>query len=208
MGTEGGLTGQSMIGRLMQKNANARMRDMSARSSKRRSAKADAADRRKTTSTRISSATRARLEQSAERNGRSLAQEIEYRLDLSFDSERLVAEAAGGAENAPFLQMQRLVLEAIKNQLNVKSLWGTPEAYTAMEETFLAFFEALREFAPQLGSKRGTGTGPIQGMYYARVMAMLLWPESSKLTQEQEIQFAKRAHERAAKAIEALRKTE
>jgi hypothetical protein len=183
-------------------------RNMSARSPKGRAAKADAPDRRKTTSTRISPATRARLESSAERNGRSLAQEIEYRLDMSFDSERLIAEAAGGAENAPFLTMQRLLIEAIKKQLNVDSLWATPEAYAALEESFLAFFEALREFAPQLGGKCGAEIDQTAAISTARVMAMFLSPKSSRWTKEEEIAANERARKRASKAIDALRKSD
>ena len=51
-------------------------------------------DRRKTTSTRITPETRGRLEEAAAESGRSLAQEIEFRLERSFEGD----EALGGRQ--------------------------------------------------------------------------------------------------------------
>ncbi len=51
-------------------------------------------DRRKTTSTRITPETRAKLEATAAQSGRSLAQEIEFRLEQSFEED----EAFGGRQ--------------------------------------------------------------------------------------------------------------
>ncbi len=51
-------------------------------------------DRRKTTSTRITPETRAKLEATAAQSGRSLAQEIEFRLEQSFEGD----EAFGGRQ--------------------------------------------------------------------------------------------------------------
>ena len=53
-------------------------------------------DRRKTTSTRITSETRAQLEEAAAQSGRSLAQEIEFRLEQSFRKDDEELEVWGG----------------------------------------------------------------------------------------------------------------
>ena len=59
-------------------------------------------DRRKTTSTRITPETRAQLEEAAAQSGRSLAQEMEFRLEQSFrrDDEDLEAWGRRGAKSA------------------------------------------------------------------------------------------------------------
>ena len=56
-------------------------------------------DRRKTTSTRLSPETRKQLERSAAVSGRSLAQEIELRLDQSFLDEDALSREFGSADN-------------------------------------------------------------------------------------------------------------
>ena len=53
-------------------------------------------DKRKTLSTRITSNLRTRLEEAAEETGRSLSQEIEFRLEQSFKDDEAVHEALGG----------------------------------------------------------------------------------------------------------------
>ena len=58
-------------------------------------------DRRKTTSTRITPEARARLEQVAAQSGRSLAQEIEFRLERSFT----IDEGFGDADTYQFCRM-------------------------------------------------------------------------------------------------------
>ncbi len=55
-------------------------------------------DRRKTTSTRITPETRAQLEEAAAQTGRSLAQEIEFRLEKSFLTDDAKFAEFGGKE--------------------------------------------------------------------------------------------------------------
>ena len=54
------------------------------------------ANKRKTLSTRITSTLRTRLEEAAEESGRSLSQEIEFRLEQSFADDQAKHEAFGG----------------------------------------------------------------------------------------------------------------
>ena len=67
---------------------------MAARKKAPKAKPAKRADRRKTTSTRITPETRAKLEAAAAQSGRSLAQEIEFRLEQSFEGD----EALGGRQ--------------------------------------------------------------------------------------------------------------
>lgn len=53
-------------------------------------------DKRKTLSTRITSALRTRLDEAADETGRSLSQEIEFRLEQSFANDKATYEAFGG----------------------------------------------------------------------------------------------------------------
>ncbi len=56
-------------------------------------------DKRKTLSTRITSELRDRLDKSADESGRSLSQEIEFRLEQSFRDEKALYREFGGREN-------------------------------------------------------------------------------------------------------------
>ena len=62
-------------------------------------------DRRKTTSTRITPETRAQLEEAAAQTGRSLAQEIESRLERSFLDQEAVYQAFGGKKSYEFCRV-------------------------------------------------------------------------------------------------------
>ena len=67
-------------------------------------------DRRKTTSTRITPETRARLDEAAVQSGRSLAQEMEFRLEQSF----LGDEFLGGPENATAAKLVGPILQDVE----------------------------------------------------------------------------------------------
>ena len=63
-----------------------------------------------TISTRVTSDTREALEGAAAKSGRSLSQEIEWRLRRSFDEERGIVDKLGGPESYAFL---RLIAQSI-----------------------------------------------------------------------------------------------
>ena len=63
-----------------------------------------------TISTRVTSDTREALEVAAAKSGRSLSQEIEWRLRRSFDEERKIMDNLGGPESYAFL---RLIAQSI-----------------------------------------------------------------------------------------------
>ena len=70
-------------------------------------------DRRKTTSTRITPETRARLEEGAAQSGRSLAQEIEFRLERGFMADEGRYSEFRDEETYRFCQLMALTADAI-----------------------------------------------------------------------------------------------
>ena len=73
-------------------------------------------DRRKTTSTRITPETRAQLEAAAAHSGRSLAQEIEFRLERSFLDEDARNREMGGKELQALFRMLGAAAEIIETR--------------------------------------------------------------------------------------------
>ena len=125
-----------------------------------RAPKADLAkrvDRRKTTSTRITPETRAQLEAASAHSGRSLAQEIEFRLEQSFKTEEqardIAAQTAGAIYGSfgsfPTFQAMRLLAEAISLTENrTGKSWETdPNTFEAVRRTCGHIFQVFRPHA-------------------------------------------------------------
>ena len=66
-------------------------------------------DKRKTLSTRITSELRDRLDKSADESGRSLSQEIEFRLEQSFRDQKALYREFGGQENYNIMRFLALI---------------------------------------------------------------------------------------------------
>ena len=98
-------------------------------------------DRRKTTSTRMTPEIRARLEEAAAQSGRSLAQEIELRVDQSF----LADEFLGGPGNATAAKLVGLILQDVEAR--------TGKSWREDKDTYYGAFSAvatvLRVLGPQ-----------------------------------------------------------
>jgi hypothetical protein len=101
-------------------------------------------DKRRTLTTRITDETRAALDAAAAANGRSLSQEIEFRLERSFAGERAYADmiqlAFGGAEPYGLLQ----VFIAMARQQEARKGDGT--SWTQDKETFIRAVDAWKDF--------------------------------------------------------------
>ena len=117
-------------------------------------------DRRKTTSTRITAETRARLEEAAADSGRSLAQEIEFRLAWSFAKEKSQAEISDGAVGgfyASFGNLETfLVARVLANAIQTieavtgKNWMDDPEVH---RQTQVACIKILDAFRPPVGAR-------------------------------------------------------
>ncbi len=111
-------------------------------------------DRRKTTSTRITPETRARLEEGAAQSGRSLAQEIEFRLERSFAEEKSQAEISDEAVRgfyAPFGKLETfLVARLLANAIHTieavtgKNWMDDPEAHRQTQEACKTILDSFR----------------------------------------------------------------
>ena len=111
-------------------------------------------DRRKTTSTRITPETRARLDEAAAQSGRSLAQEIEFRLEQSFAEEKSQAEFSDEkvrAVYAPFGKPETfLVARLLANAIHTievvtgKNWMDDPEAHRQTQEACKNILDAFR----------------------------------------------------------------
>ena len=111
-------------------------------------------DRRKTTSTRITPETRARLEEGAAQSGRSLAQEIEVRLEQSFAEEKsraAISDEAVGGVYASFGKLEiflvaRLLANAIQTieAVTGKNWMDDPEAHRQTQEACKTILDAFR----------------------------------------------------------------
>ncbi len=111
-------------------------------------------DRRKTTSTRITPETRARLEEGAAQSGRSLAQEIEFRLEQSFAEEKsqsfIATVAAGGVYAScgrdDIFLVARLLATAIQMiEARTGKIWmDDPEAHRQTQEAAIKVLDAFR----------------------------------------------------------------
>ncbi len=111
-------------------------------------------DRRKTTSTRITPEARARLEEGATQSGRSLAQEIEARLNWSFAEEKKQAEISDEAVRGFYASFGKLetflVARLLANAIHTievvtgKNWMDDPEAHKQTQEACKTILEAFR----------------------------------------------------------------
>ena len=92
-------------------------------------------DRRETTSTRLTSETRGQIKEAAAQSGRSLAQEIEIRLEQSFLDEEARDREWGGKKLHGLFRMMAGALEVIEQDRGKTSAddWG---AFSAVKEAW------------------------------------------------------------------------
>ena len=128
-------------------------------------------DLRKTTSTRITPETRGKIEEAAAQSGRSLAQEIEFRLEQSFRGTGFEALGLGDPNNIGFLRLMGIMFTNICHPLNAESVWTNPQAFVEAEAGFREFFKAVRKLSPDLvkdveayDEKTGLGKSMGKGM--------------------------------------------
>ena len=128
-------------------------------------------DRRKTTSTRVTPETRGKIEEAAAQSGRSLAQEIEFRLEQSFLGTDFEALGLGGRGNIGFLRLMGIMFGHICHQTSAESVWTKPQAFVEAEAGFREFFKAVRKLSPDLAkdveaydAKAGLGKSMGKGM--------------------------------------------
>ncbi len=129
------------------------------------------ADRRKTTSTRITPETRRQIEEAAAQSGRSIAQELEFRLELSFLRTDIEAVGLGSPNDIGFLRLMGIMFTNICHQTSAESVWTEPQAFVEAEAGLREFFKAVRRLSPDLakdveayGAKAGLGKGMGMGM--------------------------------------------
>ncbi len=111
-------------------------------------------DRRKTMSTRITPETRAQLEEAAAQSGRSLAQEVETRLDQSFAEEKsqaVISDKELRGLYAPFGKLEtfmvaRLLANAIHTieAVTGKNWMDDPEAHRQTQEACKTILDSFR----------------------------------------------------------------
>ena len=120
------------------------------------------ADKRKTLTTRITAKLRKQLEQAAEKSGRSLSQEIEFRLEQSFhDREALYREFGG---ESSYNLMRWLALTFWVAEQVTKKPWSEDE------ETYLIGLEAIKTIRTK---------GPLE-VYYSEVFRNRMADEVSE----------------------------
>jgi hypothetical protein len=81
-------------------------------------------DKRRTLSTRITEETREHLEQARASTGRSLSQEIEFRLEQSFKSDQVLAEVLGGTRAFEIFRQLSLVAKDIEREMSEREVVG------------------------------------------------------------------------------------
>lgn len=106
-------------------------------------------DQRLTLTTRITEAMRAKIEDAATASGRSLSQEIELRLDRSFQTQDFLADAqrlAYGRQGATFLRLiGEFVRAGASRALTVESDWlSDATAYNVTERAIVRVLDRLR----------------------------------------------------------------
>ena len=113
------------------------------------------ADPRKTTSTRITPEIRERLERTAAQSGRSLAQEIELRLDRSFASDDAQVTSFGGELNYKVAKAMFAEADALS------SIKGQPwlSDATTFDEVFACWILFLNQLRPKEIATTGPGAG-------------------------------------------------
>ncbi len=111
-------------------------------------------DRRKTTSTRITPELRAKLDAAAEQSERSLAQEVEIRLERSFAEEKSQAEISDEAVRGVYTSFGKLetflVARLLANAIHTieavtgKNWMDDPEAHRQTQEACKNILDAFR----------------------------------------------------------------
>ncbi len=98
-----------------------------------------------TLSTRLRADTRARLVAAATASGRSVSQEVEFRLRRSFDDDEKVMEGYGSRRNRAFMKMIALSTEGVFNHENLDAEWlDDPKAYDLAVRRINMLLEAYR----------------------------------------------------------------
>lgn len=93
-------------------------------------------------STRIREDTRKALAEAASASGRSLSQEIEYRLRRSFDNDRMISEKFGNRQNYALLRMLASLFDQAPNER--KSWLYDPDNFNHVCDSITRVLLALR----------------------------------------------------------------
>ena len=114
---------------------------------------------------------RADLKAAAADKGRSMAQEIQSRLEESFRRTDIEVLGLGSPNDIGFLRLMGIMFAHICHQTNAKSVWTKPQAFVEAEAGFREFFKAVRKLSPDLAkdveaydAKAGLGKGMGKGM--------------------------------------------
>jgi TraY domain len=103
-------------------------------------------DKRRTLTTRITDATRQRLEEARAATGRSLSQEIEFRLDGSFRGEDLTAEflrrTFGDENSLKFVELLAGIAQMIDQEMGSKGWTRDRPTYDAVRLAWDRFLDA------------------------------------------------------------------
>ncbi len=117
------------------------------------------ADKRRTLTTRITDRTRQRLDDAAAATDRSLSQEIELRLERSFERGDVALETLGGPENVLFVSLLKYLFSGICMGTSAQSVWDRPQAFVEAEAALAAFFQNLRPALAGDAKPSGLGAG-------------------------------------------------
>lgn len=93
-------------------------------------------------STRIREDTRAVLEEAARESGRSLSQEIEYRLRRSFDGDRIISEKFGSRQNYAVLRLLAALFDTAPRE--GRTWLNDPANFDHIRRSIMAVLDALR----------------------------------------------------------------
>ncbi len=122
-----------------------------------------------TISTRVTSDTREALEGAANKSGRSLSQEIEWRLRRSFDEERKIMDNLGGPESYAFLRLIAQSIDMTARQAGVIATlvrghpvhWvNDPYVYDQAVKAVNVVLEAFRPAGDRARPKIEVSAGP------------------------------------------------
>lgn len=106
-------------------------------------------------STRITDELRQQLKEASKTSGRSLSQEVEYRLRRSFDTDRNITKTFGDIRNYAFFRLLDLIVKETRAaDLIHPSFWlDDPFRY---QQAVVAITAALEVFRPRLKLPKGT----------------------------------------------------
>ena len=101
---------------------------------------------------RTTKALRDRLEAASKESGRSLVQEVEFRVEQSFERTDFGLEALGlgGPDNHTFVTLVGLMFKKICEITGAQSVWTDPQAFVEAEAGIYEFFKAIRKRKPSL----------------------------------------------------------